>query len=228
MGKVGSMDNGGGGGGLRSVLLGGWVAAMVALSPEAAEGQEFGFFLSQGEVAHQEFVDPSGFGAYLVLDALPNLRFRGAFTHYDASARRTGEVCIHFDPRYDCSMENLRSTSELEGVSLAVIPHFRPAEWVELGVGGGASFMHLGLEVEGETDRFVNIFKPTGGQTGAFVMGHLKFTPLARFPIVFTIQYQSQWVHFSGCSPDETTYDPYCGTTRMKELQVGLGYWAGR
>jgi hypothetical protein len=207
------------------VFLG--LMASLALTPTSGAAQELGLFLSQGEAGHQEFVDPMGFGAYLILDPLPYLRFEGSFTHYDASATRVGEACIYLEPRHDCELENLRSTSDMEGVSLSVIPHISPAGWIDLGLGGGASFMHLGLEIETESDRFVNVLKPTGGQTGAFLVGQVKLMPFPRLPLVLSAGYQTQWVRFSGCSPDPLTYDPYCGTTEMKELRLGAGYRVG-
>jgi hypothetical protein len=211
----------------RGVTVGLSLSVSLALGPSSLAGQEFGVFLSQGEVSHQEFLDPAGFGAYLIFDPLPYLRFEGSFTHYDASATRIGEACIYLDPRHDCELENLRSTSDMEGVSLAAIPHFSPAEWIDLGLGGGASFMHLGLEIETESERFVNVLKPTGGQTGAFLVGQVKLTPLPRLPLVLSVGFQTQWVRFSGCSPDPLTYDPYCGTAQVRELRLGVGYRAG-
>ncbi len=108
-----------------------------------------------------------------------------------------------------------------------MVPHISPAEWIDLGLGVGASFMHLGLEIEAESNRIVNLLKPTGGQTGAFLVGQVKIIPFRRLPLVLSAGYQTQWFRFSGCSPDPLTYEPYCGTTKVKEFRLGAGYRVG-
>jgi hypothetical protein len=203
------------------------LVSLMALTTPRTEAQEVGFSFTRASSDHPELMNPDGYGGYVMLDLHQNLRVRLGFTGLDSGNERLAETCTHFAPRFDCAEEIVTSQYDLKGINLALIPSFRPIPRIELGAGGGFSFMHLGVSNEVESRRFVDFFRPTGGQTGVFVLGHMKLIAHPSVPVVLTAGVEHSWIRFSGCAGEESTYDPFCGTDTLGAFHVGLGYLFG-
>lgn len=205
-------------------------ALMFALSgaytaPLAA--QEIGLYGTRASSGNPELPEPRGFGIYGEIEIRNAWVFRLTLTRLTDETSKTGTVCQVYSPRIECNPELVDSSSRLGGLRLNVMRSLHLGNTFRLAAGGGLSLNSISADAVGETGRPADLLQPKAAHTGYQAMAVLGVTPVPSVPVRLSVSYGANWVSFVGCSdPEEETgsYDPFCGTDRFDELQIGVSY----
>jgi hypothetical protein len=201
--------------------------ATISTAPSAAAGQELGGFVVRASSPNPELPSPTGFGLYGEIEIPAGWIFHLAYSRVTDDVHKTGTVCQVYSPRIACDPEQVETSSQLGGLRLTVLRSLHLGDIARLGVGGGPSFNAVKADAVGETGRPADLMLPRSGQVGFHAALSASLRPLPSAPIRLTAAFSSHWIRFGGCAAvDDPTsgYDPFCGTDRFDELQLGAAY----
>ena len=101
---------------------------------------------------------------------------------------------------------------------------FTLVEGVSVGLGGGFSVNSVTATSLGESGRRAELYSPKTAQVGWLALGSAGISPIPSVPLRLVGTVTGHWINFNSCAPLEVIYDPYCGITLFRELEVGITY----
>jgi len=187
--------------------------------------QELGFFYTTMSSDHVELPSPMGFGAFARWQFGRNWLFRLSYHRATEHSEKTGIVCDQYSQRINCRPEPTVTDVTFSGTRGTFSRAIRVGGMAELGFGGGISFNHVDPEAVDLTGWEADLLIPNTGQIGYLASFSATLAPLGRLPILLVGGFTNHWVEFNGCSgEDPPQYDPFCGWTILREVEVGLSY----
>lgn len=209
---------------VRGVALAG--AACLLGLPTVASAQNLGVIAVRASSANVELPHPQGLGVFAQVDA-GGFGFRLSVMRYSDSTRKQGVVCQVYSPRIACGTEGVETSARMSGFRADVLKTLSLGEIVEFGAGGGVSFNSVSATSTGESGRVADLLVPTAGQIGRQATFTVSVAPVPGIPLRLVGGYALHWVKLRGCASieDKTSgYDPFCGTERFREVQVGASF----
>lgn len=208
--------------------LGVALAASLSLfsTPLGISAQQVGGLAVWATSPNAELPHPQGVGAFAQFDAA-GFGFRLSYLRYSDSTQKQGVVCQVYSPRIGCGIEGVDTSARLGGLRVDVFKTLDLGEMVQLGAGGGVSFNSVNSTATGDSGRRADLLVPNTGQLGRQATLVLSVAPVAGVPVRLVGSYALHWVRFRGCASleDRTSgYDPFCGTDRFREIQVGASF----
>ena len=207
------------------------VASLLSLggSPLSAQNpslfQELGFFYTAMSSDHVELPSPMGFGLFARWQFADGWLFRLSFHKTQEETRKDGVVCTNYSQRIGCRVEPTETSVTFSGLRGAISRAIRIGKWAEVGVGGGTSFNRVDPEALDLTGGPADMLVPNTGQIGYLASLSATMAPFGRAPVLLVGGITNHWVDFNGCSgEDPPQYDPFCGWTVIREVEVGLSY----
>lgn len=187
--------------------------------------QELGVFYTAMNSNHVELPSLSGMGAFSRWQVAPGwlvrLSYRRAFEHTE----KTGVVCDNYPHRINCRPEPTETDVTLSGVRGEVSKAIRLGRFAELGLGGGVSFNHVKPEAVDLHGGPADLLVTNTGQIGYLASLSATDAPSRRVPILLVGGFSGHRMRFNGCSgEDPPQYDPFCGWTTLREIELGLSY----
>ncbi|MFC1662393.1 hypothetical protein ACFL3S_13235, partial [Gemmatimonadota bacterium] len=125
----------------------------------------------------------------------------------------------------DCQPEMTDTSVTMSGLRGALMRHFDLGGRFRIGAGAGGSFNQIAAEATGVSGRIADLLSPNSGQLGFLVLLSAAVAPVPRIPMRVSGTASGHWVNFRSCSEnDPPQYDPFCGTSFFREVELGLSY----
>jgi hypothetical protein len=194
-----------------------------ARAQEASLFQELGVFSTAIYSDHPEMPSPMGFGAFARWQIARGWLFRLSYHRTYEFTEKLGTVCDQYSQRINCRTEPTETDVTFSGLRGSLSRAFQIGQWLEMGMGGGLSFNHVKPEAVDLTGWEADMLIPNTGQIGYLTSLSATVAPLRSLPILVVGGLTGHWVDFNGCSgEDPPQYDPFCGWTTFKEVELGL------
>jgi hypothetical protein len=186
---------------------------------------ELEVFAVAGSSEHVELPSPRGFGAALQWEFGGDWLARLSYQRTTDATRKWGNVCSVYSPRIGCRTEMTESSVALGGLRGGILRGVRLGDRVRGAVGGGLSFSQVKARSRGEQGGRADLLAPNAGQIGYLGILSVLVTPLRKVPVGVMGTFTSHWVRFNSCSGENPPqYDPFCGTSSFREVELGLAY----
>jgi hypothetical protein len=202
--------------------------ALLLTVPSPGDGQalpvEIGVFHLAGSSDLAELERPRGLAVALRIRARPWLTIRSSiFAKGDDSARR-GRVCTIYAPPSNCRDENVQAETTLVGaeVTAHVVRRLHPS--FEIDAGAGASMSRITVDEVTESGRTSSLLGQNSGQPGLTLSTSGRFRPVDRLPLVLEVGLAQHFVRLNACSENQALYTPFCRTSSLRELRVGVAF----
>ncbi|MEK9499383.1 hypothetical protein WI372_00135 [Gemmatimonadota bacterium DH-20] len=199
--------------------------SLVPSAPTAA--QELGVMMVRASSPNPELPDPQGIGLFAQFEARSGFGFRMMYVRTSNDTDKPGIVCQVYSPRIDCDTEGVATSAGVGSFRAEATRVLPLGDRLRVDVSAGATFNSLDVTATGVSGRPADTAVPSSGNLGALGTVGLAITPLPALPLTLRAMGSLHWIKFNGCeSQDDPTsgYDPFCGTDRFREIQIGLTY----
>jgi hypothetical protein len=187
--------------------------------------QELGLFYTAISSDHVELPGPVGIGAFARWQIAPGWLVRLSYHRTYEHTNKEGVVCANYSQRINCRVEPTKTDVTFAGARGILSRAVRLGRWAEVGVGGGLSFNQVKPEAVDLTGWRADMLIPNTGQIGYLASVSATVAPLGRIPILLVGGLTGHWLDFNGCSgTDPPQYDPFCGWSTLREIELGLSY----
>lgn len=217
-----------GGGALSShlALAGLWLLSAPPLSAQQPSLlQELSVFAVVSASDHAEFPSSGGVGASAQWRFGGSWLARLSYQKISDETKKMGLVCTVYSPRVGCREEVTENAVNLGGLRGGIQRTLHLGDHLRLGAGGGLSFSQVNASAVGVSGGKADMLVPNAGQIGYHVILSALIKPLQEVPLGMVGGFTMHWVDFKACSgEDPPQYDPFCGTTPFREIELGLAY----
>lgn len=187
--------------------------------------QELGFFYTAIYSDHVELPGPMGVGAFARWQIAPGWLLRFSYHRTHEHTDKEGVVCDQYSQRINCRVEPTETDVTFAGARGILSRAVRLGRWFEIGVGGGLSFNQVKPEAVDLTGWPADMLVPNTGQIGYLASVSATVAPPGRIPLLLVGGLTGHWLDFNGCSgSDPPQYDPFCGWSTLREIELGLSY----
>ena len=198
--------------------------ALVVI-PRPAESQLFGTQVLRTSSDHPELPSPGGYRAFALVSVSDWLDMRLSYDRVSHDWERPWEVCRHYAPNMGCREEPVETSTSLGTLGFALIPSIQVGELLRLGLGAGFGMTQISARSLGvESGRKANFETPKTAQLGVSALFSFTLTPLPQVPLSLVGTAAGHRISFKSCVSYEEVYAPFCGSTVMKELGLGLAF----
>lgn len=174
-----------------------------------------------------ELPEPQGTGVFAQFEAPSGFGFRMMYVRTSNDTDKPGIVCQVYSPRIDCAIEGVQTSASVGSFRAEGMRALPLGDRLRVDVSAGATFNSLRVTATGETGRPADTAVPSSGNLGLLGTVGLAVTPVPSVPLTLRAMGALHWIKFNGCESqnDPTSgYDPFCGTDRFREIQIGLTY----
>lgn len=174
---------------------------------------------------HLELPSPRGFGAASLWELGGDWLARLSFQRMTEETTKRGTVCDLYAPRVGCRTEMTETSVTFSGLRGGILRGVDLGRGVRIAAGAGLSFNQIKAQSQGPQGARADLMAPNTGQIGYLGILSVMVAPLRRVPAGIVGSFTVHRVGFNSCSgEDPPQYDPFCGASSFREIELGLTY----
>jgi hypothetical protein len=207
----------------RCGLRAGLVAVAVLCAPAAVDAQELSVYHSVARSDIPEIAEAGGFGVTLGFRT-GRVQLRPGVLHHNQTTTVNSRVCLNYELRVGCQDEDVERSARLSGLQLVAAVPMQPVPMLGFEVAGGITLSQLTASDRTASRRASNLFANPSGQWGVMLLAGAQLRPLPAVPLTVKAAVGNHRMRLTSCGEYAWDYSPFCGTTDIREVRVGLGY----
>lgn len=203
------------------------VLLLWAASAAETGAQEVELFAHRGTGDLAQLESTGGLGVAGRFPLLDWLDLHVSLSARDGTSAGAEEVCVRWQPRWNCAVEPVAYESDLQEASVVLLPALVRTHRIRLAAGGGMTLNKLRSTGKGESGLPIPANLPSGAQRGFVGMADVSLSPGRRSPLALVLGARVHRAELDGCIPEEgevPVVERFCGFYTFKEVRLGVAF----
>jgi hypothetical protein len=207
----------------RCGLRAGLAAVAVLCAPAPVNAQELSVYHSIARSDIAEIAEAGGFGATLGFRTGP-VQLRPGVLYHNQTTTVNSRVCLNYELGVGCQNEEVERSARLRGLQLLAAVPVQLIPMLGFDLAGGVTLSQLTATDRTASRRASDLFANPSGQWGVVLLAGAQLRPLPAVPLTVNAAFGNHRMRLTSCGEYAWDYSPFCGTTDIREVRIGLSY----